>query len=130
MFELDTILWIEGWETKTRNESHHILKFEGELFQLSFGFFFFWELPVCYPDHRSSLNLLLAMAGVTVSCFDKNKFQHWAAKVICYYLLFNQSDLRWKPVATGSPVFSRASSSLPVSALMMMLTSTLSVCCD
>lgn len=70
MFELDTILWIEGWETKTRNESHHILKFEGELFQLSFGFFFFWELPVCYPDHRSSLNLLLAMAGVIVSCFD------------------------------------------------------------
>ena len=42
MFELDTILWIEGWETKTRNESHHILKFEGELFQLSFGFFFFF----------------------------------------------------------------------------------------
>ena len=69
MFELDTILWIEGWETKTRNESYHILKFEGELFQLNFGFFF-WELPVYYPDHRSSLNLLSAMAGVIVSCFD------------------------------------------------------------
>ena len=47
MFELDTILWIEGWETKTRNESHHILKFEGELFQLSFGFFFFFESCLC-----------------------------------------------------------------------------------
>ena len=48
MFELDTILWIEGWETKTRNESHHILKFEGELFQLSFGFFFFLRVA-CVP---------------------------------------------------------------------------------
>lgn len=127
-----------NWRVRNKNtqwKSSHF-KIWRRAFSIKFWlFFFFWELPVCYPDHRSSLNLLLAMAGVIVSCFDQNKFQHWAAKVICYYLLFNQSDLRWKPVATGSPVFSRASSSLPVSALsahwlLMMLTSTLSVSCD